>query len=166
MDAVSVAAVTATRPYQPSSGSPIPPTDLLVLHSAAKLSLYVGSRHVCNVRLKLPGLDGSSLLYSAFFRHSQGPNSAVSTGAVNCFSAYMLDSKHGVCGCVGPTASMYRCLTAKSCVLPVLSCCSGQVCSSDHCSCAKCEEHCIMKLHYCIHRHCMASQIQYAMLAW
>ena len=57
MDCVSMAAVTATRLPNQSQQGPIPPADLLVLHSAARLGLYVGSRHVCDISLKPPGAD-------------------------------------------------------------------------------------------------------------
>ena len=70
MDAISVAAVTATRQNPPGADTPIPPTDLLVLHSPAKLSLYVASRLVCDIRLRLPGLDGGLSPYSSFLRGS------------------------------------------------------------------------------------------------
>ena len=87
MDAVSVAAVTATRPAAPGAGTPVPPTDLLVLHSAAKLSLYVASRHVCDIRLRVPGLDGGLSPYSSFLRGSQTvPKEAESPGEYACAS--------------------------------------------------------------------------------
>ncbi|KAL0039031.1 hypothetical protein WJX77_005730 [Trebouxia sp. C0004] len=70
VDALSMAAVTATRRPQASSQAPIPPTDLLLLHSPAKLSLYVGSRHVCDIRLRVPGLGDGPSLYNGFMRRS------------------------------------------------------------------------------------------------
>lgn len=89
MDAISVAAVTATRqPPTPSADTPIPPTDLLVLHSAARLSLYVAARHVCDIRLTLPSLDNSLSPYLGFLRGSHaGPREAESPGgSVRCAS--------------------------------------------------------------------------------
>ena len=89
MDAVSAAAVTATRPTSPNAGPHIPPTDLLVLHSAAKLSLYVASRHVCDIRLRVPGLDGGLPPYSSFLRESQTvPKEAESPGEYVCASLF------------------------------------------------------------------------------
>ena len=38
-----MAAVTAARRPESANAAAIPPTDLLVLHSAAKLSLYIGA---------------------------------------------------------------------------------------------------------------------------
>ena len=91
MDAVSMAAVTATRPSALGVDSPIPPTDLLVLHSAAKLSLYVASRHVCDIRLRNPGWDGGFSPYSSFLRGSQTiPKQAESPGEYVCASLHTL----------------------------------------------------------------------------
>lgn len=91
MDAISVAAITATRQTPtPSADTPlIPPTDLLVLHSAARLSLYVASRHVCDIRLTVPSLDNSLSPYLGFLRgsHAVPPKEAESPGgALMCAS--------------------------------------------------------------------------------
>ena len=91
MDAISVAAVTATRPAAPGAGTPIPPTDLLVLHSPAKLSLYVASRHVCDIRLRVPGLESGFPPYSSFLRGSQAiPKEAESPGEYSLCSSITL----------------------------------------------------------------------------
>ena len=82
MDASSVAAVTATRCPATSSDAAIPPTDLLVLHSAAKLSLYVGPRHVCDIRLKLPGLNDSLSPYKGFMKQSHAASHDTPAGMV------------------------------------------------------------------------------------
>lgn len=71
MGALSMAAVTATRRPESANAAAIPPTDLLVLHSAAKLSLYIGARHVTDIRIRVPGLDDSRSPYKSFTRHSQ-----------------------------------------------------------------------------------------------
>lgn len=89
MDAISVAAVTATRqPPTLGADTPVPPTDLLVLHSAARLSLYVASRHVCDIRLTVPGLDNGLAPYLGFLRGSHtAPREAESPGgSVSCAS--------------------------------------------------------------------------------
>ncbi len=65
-----MAAVTATRRPEASSHAHIPPTDLLLLHSPAKLSLYVGCRHVCDIRLRVPGLGDGLSPYKCFARRS------------------------------------------------------------------------------------------------
>ncbi len=65
-----MAAVTATRRPEASSQAPIPPTDLLLLHSPAKLSLYVGCRHVCDIRVRVPGLGDGLSPYKGFTRRS------------------------------------------------------------------------------------------------
>ena len=84
MDAISLAAVTATRQGPtPNADAPIPPTDLLVLHSAARLSLYVASRHVCDIRLTVPGLDNSLSPYLGFLRGFRAaPKEADSPGGL------------------------------------------------------------------------------------
>lgn len=73
MDALSVAAVTATRRRSAALQGPIPPTDLLVLHSAARLALYVASRHVCDIQLKLPS-PNDGMPYNCFQRHHKAMN--------------------------------------------------------------------------------------------
>ncbi|KAL3147502.1 hypothetical protein ABBQ38_014558 [Trebouxia sp. C0009 RCD-2024] len=85
MDAISVAAVTATRqPPTLGADTPVPPTDLLVLHSAARLSLYVASRHVCDIRLTVPGLDNGLAPYLGFLRGSHtAPREAESPDAMS-----------------------------------------------------------------------------------
>lgn len=82
MDAISVMAVTATRQQRTlNTDTPIPPTDLLVLHSPAKLSLYTASRHVCDIRLRVPGLDDSLSPYLGFLSRSHAvPKAAESPG--------------------------------------------------------------------------------------
>lgn len=75
-----MAAVTATRRPQASSHAPIPPTDLLLLHSPAKLSLYVGCRHVCDIRLRIPGLGDGLCPYKGFIRRSPTTDTVSASG--------------------------------------------------------------------------------------
>ena len=75
-----MAAVTATRRPEASSHAPIPPTDLLLLHSPAKLSLYVGSRHVCHIRLRIPGLGDGLSPYKGFTRRSPAVHTETESG--------------------------------------------------------------------------------------
>ena len=86
-----MAAVTATRRTEASSQAPIPPTDLLLLHSPAKLSLYVGSRHVCDIRLRIPGLGDGLSPYKGFTRCSPAAHTETESGEL-C-SVVMLASK-------------------------------------------------------------------------
>ena len=61
LDAVAAAAVESTRkrgprggPRPPGGPSPGPPArDILLLHPTGRLSLYIGSRHVCNVAVNV-----------------------------------------------------------------------------------------------------------------
>ena len=80
MGALSMAAVTATRRPEASSHAPIPPTDLLLLHSPAKLSLYVGSRHVCDIRLRVPGIGEGLSPYKGFTRCSPTAHTETESG--------------------------------------------------------------------------------------
>ncbi len=86
-----MAAVTATRRPEASSQAPIPPTDLLLLHSPARLSLYVGCRHVCDIRLRVPGLGDGLSPYKGFTRRSPAAQTGCESGEL-CFVA-MLASK-------------------------------------------------------------------------
>ncbi len=86
-----MAAVTATKRPEASSHAPIPPTDLLLLHSPAKLSLYVGSRHVCDIRLRIPGLGDGLSPYKGFTRRSPAVRTETESGEP-C-SVVMLASK-------------------------------------------------------------------------
>ncbi len=83
-----MAAVTATRRPEASSDAPILPTDLLLLHSPAKLSLYVGSRHVCDVQLKVPGLTDGLSPYKGFMRRNPTVHTETEAGEL-CFEVML-----------------------------------------------------------------------------
>ena len=85
---MSIAAVTATRQQQaPPTDPPIPPTDLLVLQSPAKLLLYQGSRHVCDIRVRAPGVPLSP--YQGFLKGPKAvPENAESPGTHTLLHAH------------------------------------------------------------------------------
>jgi len=50
VDAIAAAAVQSTRaPLDTAAHTAMPLRDILILHPTGRLSLYIGSRHVCNV---------------------------------------------------------------------------------------------------------------------
>ncbi|KAK9828929.1 hypothetical protein WJX72_002853 [[Myrmecia] bisecta] len=72
MDALAAAAISATRPADGDAA--IPPRDLLVLHANARLALYIGARHICDVAVTPPPADDMLNPYSRLLKEPAGPN--------------------------------------------------------------------------------------------
>jgi hypothetical protein len=64
-DAVAATAVCSIRKRAPAAAGQLPPRDILLLHPTGRLSLYIGSRYVCNVAV--PGqMSDAAKLYAPF----------------------------------------------------------------------------------------------------